>query len=350
MNEGATSVTTHEPSTAGSNRRYVFDPEGAGYGLVVEHGPKPQPGSGEVLVRVEAASLNYRDLLMARRKTAGLVPLSDGAGTVESVGEGVVDLRPGHRVIAGFFCDWIDGPFKADYSATARGGGGTNGMLSRYVLATEAQLVGIPDQLTTVQASTLPCAGNTAWTALFARARVQPGDTVLVLGTGGVSIFGLQLATAAGARVIVTSSSDEKLERARGLGAWQTVNYQTQPDWDDEVLRLTDGLGALHILETGGQGTFERSLKAVRAGGSIAQIGGLTGFGPQLNLMRLQLINADIHGINVGSMEGLASLADYLVKNSISPVVDRVYDFDEVSAALDDLAGGRLFGKLVVRV
>lgn len=337
-------------ATCYSNIGYAYKDGADELGLVVVESDAPRPEAGEVLVKVEAASLNYRDLLVAKAKPAGLIPVSDGAGVVVEIGAGVTRWQVGDRVTAGFFRDWIDGPFEAAYHGSARGGGSVNGMLTRYVVARENQLAAIPDSLSAEQAATLPCAGTTAWSALFNRAKLKAGDTVLVQGTGGVSIFGLQLAAAAGARVIVTSSSDEKLERARSLGAWQTINYVTHPEWDEVVLRLTDGLGVMHILDTAGQGTFERSLKAVRAGGSIAQIGGLAGFGPQLNLMRLQLINADIHGINVGSVASLQALSDYLAEHKIAPVIDHIYDFDQAPQAYDDLAAGRAFGKLVIRL
>jgi NADPH:quinone reductase-like Zn-dependent oxidoreductase len=342
--------TTSASDTTLANIGYAYATDSEGLGLVVREGNAPRPQAGEVLVRIEAASINYRDLLVAKGKPAELIPLSDGAGVIEEVGEGVTRWRAGNRVAAGFFRDWIDGPFVATYHASARGGGGVEGMLTRYMVAHESQLASVPDSITIEQAATLPCAGTTAWSALFVRAKLKAGDTVLVLGTGGVSIFGLQLATAAGAKVIVTSSSDEKLDRARSLGAWETINYNTHPEWDEEVLRLTDGLGVTHILDTAGKGTFERSLKAVCAGGSIAQIGGLAGFGPELNLMRLQLINADIHGINVGSVANLQALIDYLAEHKISPIVDHVYDFEQAPQAYEDIAAGRLFGKLVIRI
>ncbi len=336
----------------GSNsyRGYVYADGAPAIGIAPTDLEKPVLKDGEVLVRVHAASINYRDLLVARAKPAGLVPLSDGAGVVEAVGAGVDRWQPGDRVVPGFFRDWIDGPFQAQYHASARGGGASGGMLAQYIVATAPQLVAVPDALTLEEAATLPCAGTTAFSALFLRAGVQSGDIVLLQGTGGVSIFALQLAAAAGAKVIVTSSSDDKLARARSLGAWETINYQTHPEWDEEVLRLTDGIGARHILDVGGQGTFERSLKAVSAGGSIAQIGGLAGFGPSTSTMRLQLINADIHGINVGSVANLAALTAFLVEHGIKPVIERTYEFDDAPTAYDDLAAARVFGKLVVRI
>jgi len=194
----------------------------------------------------------------------------------------------------------------------------------------------------------LPCAALTAWQALVVRGHLAAGDTVLVQGTGGVALFALQLATAFGARVIVVSSSDEKRERASRLGAWATVNYQTTPEWDLEVRRLTDGFGVSHILELGGPATFDRSLRALAAGGRIAQIGVFTGLGPQSNLFRLQLINGDINGINVGSGEQFAAMIEFLVTHRIQPVIDRAFSFDDAEAAYEHLASGRHFGKVVV--
>ena len=342
-------LTRTEPNLSG-NRGYAYAAGAEGLGLAVIHGARPDPGTNEVLVRVQAASLNYRDLLVARAKPAGLVPLSDGAGMIEAIGPGVKRLAPGDRVAAGFFRNWTDGPFQADFHASARGGGAVGGMLTRYVVANETELVKLPDAISAEQAATLPCAGVTAWQALVERGGLKAGETVLVQGTGGVAIFGLQIATALGARVIVTSSSDEKLERARKLGAWQTINYASHPDWDEQAVAITDGRGVDHVLETGGQQTFERSLKAVAAGGRIAQIGGLTGFGPQVNTIRLQLINATIDGINVGPATTLAKLAAFVAERAITPTINRVYDFDDAPAAFDDLANGRTFGKLVIRL
>jgi NADPH:quinone reductase-like Zn-dependent oxidoreductase len=314
----------------------------------------PKLGPRDVLVRVVAASLNYRDLMILRGKYGsareGLVPLSDGAGIVAAVGKEVARWREGDRVAPNFFRDWINGPFRESYRSTALGSDACDGVLSELVVAPEASLVRIPDSFDFEEAATLPCAAVTAWQALVVRGKLTRDDTVLVQGTGGVALFALQIATALGARAIVISSSDEKRERAAHLGAWETINYTATPDWDIEVRKLTDGIGVSHIVELGGPGTFDRSLKSLAAGGKIAQIGVLTGHGPQSNLMRLQLMNADINGISVGSCEHFTAMNDFLVAHQIKPVIDRRFTFDEAPAAYDYLASGQHFGKIVIRI
>lgn len=315
--------------------------------------PQPQLGPRDVLVRVHAASLNYRDLMILRglygNASEGLVPLSDGAGEVMAIGDKVTRWREGDRVTPNFFRDWIDGPFREAYRSTALGGDDCAGVLAELIAVPETSLVRIPDSLDYEQAATLPCAALTAWQALVVRGKLTAEDTVLVQGTGGVALFSLQIATAIGARVIVISSSDEKRERATQLGAWATINYQTTPDWDTEVRKLTNGIGVSHIVELGGPGTFDRSLKSLAASGKIAQIGVLTGHGPESNLMRLQLMNADINGISVGSCEHFAAMNEFFVVHRIQPVIDRRFIFDEAQAAYDYLATGQHFGKNVIR-
>jgi NADPH:quinone reductase-like Zn-dependent oxidoreductase len=315
----------------------------------------PQLGSHDVLVRIEAASLNYRDLMILRGQYGGptregLVPLSDGAGRVVAIGPEVTRWREGDRVAPTFFRAWLDGPFREAYRPSALGAGETDGVLSELIVVPEESLVPIPDALSIEEAATLPCAAVTAWQALVVRGQLTAGDTVLVQGTGGVAIFALQIATAIGARVIVTSSSDEKRERAMGLGAWATVNYRTTPDWDVEVRKLTDGAGVSHIIENGGPATFDRSLRALAAGGKIAQIGVLTGHGPQSNLFLLQLNNADINGISVGSAEQFAAMNEFFVAHRIKPIIDRRFPFDEAEAAYEHLASGSHFGKIVIQL
>jgi NADPH:quinone reductase-like Zn-dependent oxidoreductase len=315
--------------------------------------PPPLLGPRDVLVRIAAASLNYRDLMILRGQYGnvreGLVPLSDGAGIVAEVGKEVTRWRGGDRVTPNFFRDWIDGPFRESYRSTALGGGACDGVLSELIVTSADSLVRIPDSFDFEEAATLPCAAVTAWQALVVRGKLTQSDTVLVQGTGGVALFALQIAAALGARVIVTSSSDEKRERAAHLGAWATINYQTTPDWDVEVRKLTGGIGVSHIVELGGPGTFDRSLKSLAAGGQIAQIGVLTGHGPQSNLMRQQLMNADIHGISVGSCEHFTAMNEFLVAHRIKPVIDRGFAFDETQAAYEHLASGQHFGKIVIR-
>lgn len=331
---------------------FRLTPSGEGFSLVRSTGSVQQPARHKVVVRIGAASLNYRDLLVRQNAGGdtqpGLVPLSDGAGTVEAIGAAITKWRVGDRVSPTFFADWQGGPFRQAYLASALGGGVVNGVLSDIVKVDENALVRVPAHLSLAEAATLPCAGVTAWQALFVRGRLQEGDTVLVQGTGGVALFALQLAVAKGARVIIISSSDAKLDRARALGAWQTINYRERPDWDKAVLDLTDGEGANHILELGGPDTFERSISAVSHGGNIAQIGVLTGFGPTPNLLPLQFKNASIHGICVGSGQHHAELNAYLEQHAIHPVVDHMFPFGEVPAAYEALKAANHFGKLVI--
>ncbi|MDR3516542.1 MAG: NAD(P)-dependent alcohol dehydrogenase [Azospirillaceae bacterium] len=339
---------------AATRRAYRLVAGDDGHHLQAVEEAIPPLGPQDVLVRIAAASLNYRDLLVMRGQLGpvrdGLIPLSDGAGSVVATGSAVSRWRAGDRVAPMFYRDWAAGPYREAYGAAALGGGATDGVLAQFVVVPEASLVRIPDGMSFEDAATLPCAGLTAWQALVVRGHLTAGDTLLVQGTGGVALFGLQIATARGARTIVLSSSDEKRERASRLGAWATINYEATPDWDVEVRRLTDGLGVTHLLELGGPDTFDRSLRAIAAGGHIAQIGVFSGFGPRSNLMRLQLINATIDGINVGSGEQFDAMNAFITAHGIAPVIDRTFGFDEAAAAYDYLASGRHFGKVVVRL
>ncbi|MHB8886106.1 MAG: zinc-dependent alcohol dehydrogenase family protein [Methylovirgula sp.] len=312
----------------------------------------PDPRDRQVLIKVSAASLNYRDLLTMNDPTtkAGLVPLSDAAGAVIATGENVTRWKSGDRVCPNFFPAWLDGRFSTDYLSQTLGGGQTDGVLSELVLADEASLTAIPENLTFNEAATLPCAGVTAWHALFERGAVQSGATVLVQGTGGVAMFAFQLATAAGAKVIVTSSSDDKLRHAEALGAWRTINYRSRPNWDETALEYTDGKGVDYILELGGADTYERSISAIAAGGYIAQIGVLSGFAALPNIRPLQFKNADIHGICVGSAAQFQRLADFVQKHNIRPVIDRVFDFAEAPSAYEYLKSAKHLGKVIISV
>lgn len=323
---------------------------------MLERGPlsRPEPGPRSVHVRIEAVSLNYRDLVVMQNVSGdtrdGLVPLSDAAGIVEAVGPEVTLWSVGDRVSPMFFADWLSGPFKSRYLSSALGGGAVDGVLSERIVADEKALIGIADHLSLAEASTLPCAGVTAWHALFARGNLQAEQTVLIQGTGGVAVFALQLAKARGARTIVISSSDAKLERAKSLGAWRTINYRAAPNWEVEALKLTAGEGVDHVLELGGPETFDRSIAAVASGGSIAQIGVLTGFGPKPNLLPLQYKNANIQGICVGSGEHLADLNRFLEEERVRPIIDRVFAYDDASAAFDYLKSAQHFGKIVIEL
>ena len=269
-------------SEADTIRQYQLEADGNELRLVMKEVTQPVPGESEVLVRVRAAALNRRDLSILEsqygggRSRNGLVPLSDGAGEVIALGPGVTRFQLGDRVAGTFFARWVDGRRSAASNASARGGA-IDGMLSEMVVSHQDGLVLVPEHLTFEEAATLPCAAVTAWNALFTHGRLQPDDFVLLEGTGGVSIFGLQFSGAAGARPIITSSSDAKLERARELGAFGTANYSTNPDWQDEVRSLTGNAGVAHVLEVGGQETLPKAVQALGFGGHIALIGGLSG-------------------------------------------------------------------------
>jgi NADPH:quinone reductase-like Zn-dependent oxidoreductase len=315
---------------------------------------KPDPAKGEVRIRLEAASLNYRDLLIldaaGQGGLDGRVPLCDGAGVVDAVSSDVTQWHVGDRVAAAYFRDWVSGPFKRVYIPSALGSRTLDGLLTEYIVLPATALVAVPKHLTSVEAATLPCAAVTAWHGLVTRGGLSKGDTLLVQGTGGVALFGLQFAAALGARAIVISSSNAKLDRAKALGASILINYRDTPDWDVAVMKATDGQGASHILELGGPGTYDRSIRSVASGGKIVQIGVLTGFGPKPDLARLQWENADIIGVTVGSVEHFAALNRFLAEHAIHPIVDRIYGFDEVPEAYAHLRSGSHFGKIVMEL
>jgi NADPH:quinone reductase-like Zn-dependent oxidoreductase len=317
--------------------------------------PARELALGEVRVRVHAVSLNFRDLMVASGNYLvnvdnPIIPCSDGAGEVLAVGHGVTTLQVGDRVAASFFPHWQDGRTSASKIRHALGGD-IDGMLAEEVILHEDALVKIPPQLSYVEASTMPCAGVTAWNAIFKSSNaIQPGDTVLLLGTGGVSVLGLQLAKAAGLRTIITSSSDEKLQRARELGAHHTINYRAIPEWQDEVLRLTHGAGADVVLEVGGQGTVNRSVAAAAMGGSVAIIGGVSGFGGEVNPATLLAGAKRMVGIFVGSRAMLADVMRFSAVTNLEPVVDRVFTFDQAKEAYRYMESGSHFGKVVIAV
>ncbi len=310
--------------------------------------PDPRPAPGEVLIRVRATSLNYRDLMIARLSRDEVIPLSDGAGEVVAVGDAVTRFAVGDRVTGCFFPNWTDGAVQPAYTRDALGGGGTNGMLAELVALPERGVVATPAHLSDEEAATLPCAALTAWAAIFEEARLLPGQTVLLLGTGGVSIAGLQLAHMAGLRTIVTSSSDEKLQRARDLGADEVINYRTRPDWDRAVLDLTGGRGADLVLEVGGEGTFALSNACTRVGGSIVIIGGLAR--DEAPAAGVPLVARHVHAtrIYVGSRRMFEDMNAALSLRAIRPVVDRVFPFAETIEAYRHLEGQSHFGKIVI--
>jgi NADPH:quinone reductase-like Zn-dependent oxidoreductase len=317
--------------------------------------PDRELGNGEVRVRVHAVSLNYRDLMVASGNYLvtvddPIVPCSDGAGEVVAVGHGVTRFQVGDRVAASFFPYWHDGPTSPEKIRHALGGD-IDGMLAEEVILAEEALVKLPAGMSFVDAATFPCAGVTAWNAIFESSNaIRPGDTVLLLGTGGVSILGLQLARAAGLQVIITSSSDAKLQRARELGAHHTVNYRSFPEWQEEVLRATRGVGAHVVLEVGGKGTVNRSVASTAMGGSVAIIGGVIGFGGEVNPATLLAGAKRMVGIFVGSRSMLEKVMRFADTCAIQPVVDRVFTFEQAKEAYRYMESGSHFGKVVIAV
>lgn len=320
--------------------------------LELVNAPVRQPGPSEVLVKVHAASLNRRDIFVQRGgypigPRESLVPLSDGAGEVVAVGPGVTRFRVGDRVAAIFFQRWLSGRPSPDFLSSALGGQ-LDGMLAQYVTLNEAGLVALPAHLSYEEGATLPCAGVTAWNGLFTRGHLQRGDTVLLEGTGGVSSFGLIFAVAAGAKAIITSSHDEKLERARALGAFGTINYKKTPDWEASVRELTGGLGVNEILEVGGKDTLPHALKSLAVGGHVALIGGLGGFGGDIPVMALLQTGSTASGIYVGSRENFEAMNAFIERHRVKPVVDRVIPFADAKSAYELMESDAFFGKIVI--
>lgn len=312
----------------------------------------PRPGPGEVRVRVHASSINFRDLSTIRDPASRNLPLprvpnSDAAGEVTAVGDGVEGVAVGDRVASCFFGDWQDGPCSAAIMATALGGA-RDGVLAEEVVLGARGVVKIPGQLDFAQASTLPCAALTAWNALFSAARAQVGDTVLLLGTGGVSVFALQFAALAGLRVIMTSSSDEKLARARDMGAWRTINYRDEPDWDKAVMDLTDGVGVDAVVEVGGAGTLERSIAAARVAGTVVLIGVLTG--GEINPVNIMRKSIRVQGIYGGSRNQFLAMNRAIANHGLEPVIHERFGFESARDAYHAMAGAGHFGKLVIDV
>jgi 2-desacetyl-2-hydroxyethyl bacteriochlorophyllide A dehydrogenase len=313
---------------------------------------KPQPEPEEVLVRIHAASLNYRDLRMVQgtynpKLKTPLVPFSDGAGEVVAVGEAVTRFKVGDRVCPIFMQGWIDGEVDFAKARTALGGD-RDGVLREYAAFSEQGLVAVPDHLSYEEAATLPCAAVTAWHALAGSGNLKAGETVLTLGTGGVSIFAVQFAKALGANVISTSSSNEKLERVKNLGADHTINYKEQEDWDNAVKEITEKRGVDHVVEVGGPGTLQRSINAVKMGGHIAFIGVVAGMG-DVNLMQIFMKTIKLQGIFVGSRQMFEEMNAFIAEHKLKPVIDKVFAFDEAREALKYMESGAHFGKIVVK-
>jgi len=322
--------------------------------LTIAERPDASPGYGQVLIKLRAVSLNYRDLMVVKglynpNIPLPLIPFSDGAGEVVAVGEGVTRVKVGDRVAGIFFQDWIAGQLTIAKTHSALGGA-IDGMLAEYVVLHEDGLVHVPAHLTDAEAATLPCAAVTAWNALFHSGSLKAGETILVQGTGGVSIFALQFAKIAGARVIATSSSDEKLEKVKQLGASDTINYKQNPQWGKNAKELAGGEGIDLVVEVGGSGTLNESLRAVRIGGQISLIGVLSGGSGEISTVSMLMKSVRVQGIYVGSREMFEAMNQAISLHQIKPVIDRVFPFSEAQEALKYMESGSHFGKICIQL
>lgn len=335
-------------------KAYEIQQPGIEYLTIVER-EVPTAKFGEVLIKFHAFSLNYRDLMVVEgkynpRMKFPAIPFSDGAGEIVSVGDGVRKWKVGDRVCPIFMQGWGEGEADAGKSKTALGGGGDwDGVLREFGTFSQNAVVKIPDHLSFEEAATLPCAAVTAWNAISVSGSIKAGDTVLTLGTGGVSVFAVQLAKMCGARVIATSGSDEKIAKLRSLGADETINYREREDWDKAVLDLTDKRGVDHVIEVGGSGTMTRSINAVKTGGHVAVIGVLTS-GGDFNPVSLLMKAVRMQGIYVGSRAMFEDLNRAIIVNGLRPVIDRTFGFGDVKGALRYMESGSHFGKIIVKI
>lgn len=336
-------------------RAVVLD-EGFGFDrLRVVERPVPEPGPGEVLVRVGAVSLNYRDALLIEgsynpRQTFPVVPVTDAAGTVDAVGPGVTRFAPGDRVVNLFVEGWVEGPPDAAVLATIRGGPGGDGVLSDYAVFPETALFAVPEHLSLTQAATLPCAGLTAWCAVVEHGGLRPGGTVVVEGTGGVALFAMQFSRLIGARTMVLSSSDRKLEWISDLGAEETVNYSETPEWWRSVRERLNSEGADLVVELGGAATLENALRAVRPGGTIALIGVLSGAHAPLNLPLAVMRQVRLQGITCGSRGDMRRMLAAISTHRLEPWVHETFPFERYGDAFELMRKGGHVGKIVIAV
>jgi len=333
-------------------RAYEIVSDGGIDALALNERQPPQPEKGEILVSVRASSINNRDLSTIQDPTPrGIrfpcVPNSDGAGEVISVGAGVTRFKTGDRVAGCFFQNWSDGLISAAAMASAMGGA-VDGVLAETVVLSEAGAVHIPAHMTFEEASTLPCAGLTAWNCLVEQGGLKAGNTALFLGTGGASIYGLQIAKMMGARAIITSSCDQKLEKAKCLGADELINYRQTPDWEEQVLEMTNGAGVDVTIETGGGGTLEKTMMATRIGGTISLIGVLTG--GTINPTAVMRKSIRLQGVYVGNRRMFEDMNAAFTLNQIHPVIDQVFEFEDARSAYHAMRAAGHFGKLVVKV
>lgn len=314
--------------------------------------PDPAPGPGQVVLKMKAFSINYRDLLVVNgvgrwKPPLSRIPLSDGVGIVAAAGSGVSRVKVGDRVAPIFYPKWLEGRVAPEKMGQALGGAAADGVLSEYTLFDESSLVHVPAHLTDEEAAALPCAGVTAWSTVSVFREITPGDSVAVLGTGGVSIFALQFARLLGARVIVTSSSDQKLARAKEMGAAAVINYKATPDWPKAVVELTDGVGADYVVDT--VGGLKEAIAAVRLGGTVAFVGLLTGMTAEVDLVIFMGKCARLEAVDVGSREMFETMNKAIEFHAMRPVVDRVFGFSELREALNCLREARHFGKVCLR-
>ena len=337
-----------------STMRVWVSDEAGHENLRIEERPIPAPGPGQVLLRMKAASLNYRDTLVVKNLYAAptrrpIVPLSDGCGEVVETGAGVSRVEVGDRVAPLFFQDWISGPRRPEHVLTSLGGG-VDGCLAEYMVLEERGVSKVPAHLTDAEVATLPCAGLTAWNTLNCTGRLKAGDLVVTQGTGGVSTFALQFARMAGARVAATSSSDEKLEAVRALGATHLINYRTTPKWGSEIMKRTAGGGADIVVEVGGAGTLAESLKAIRVGGFIGIIGVLTGAAGEAPIASIMGKSAHVQGISVGNRDWFEDMCRAIDTAAMRPVVGARFDFDAAREAFAAMIGQNVVGKIVIDI
>ena len=339
------------PATA---RKVVLDPiDTGGFRWKVVDAPVPKPSDQQVIVRVHAVSLNNGELSRLKPSSdpgrAGRVPASDAAGEVVAIGKLVKDVSIGDRVVGMYFSDWADGPYKRSMLEGSHGWQ-ADGLLADYIALDTKAVAPIPEGWTYEQAATLPTAGLTAWNAVARHGGVRAGDVVLVQGTGGVSTFALQFAVASGARVIVTSSSDDKLQRAKGLGAEAGINYKREPVWSERVVQLTNGHGADLVVDIGGKSTLEESTKSLADEGKLAIVGGLSGYDGNISSWGLLERSAQAYGVFVGSRAEYLQMSQFMTKHQLRPVIERVYPFAQYPEALELLASGNFVGKIVLRM
>lgn len=322
--------------------------------LVLVEKELPEPGHKEVRLRMAAASLNYRDLVVldgqhGSNVTTPLIPISDGCGVVEAVGSDVLDFKPGDRVCPLFFGNWFAGEPPADLHAHMLGGP-LDGVLTTHFVIGEQSVVKAPENLSDLEAATLPCAGLTAWSALAESEPIRTGDTVVILGTGGVALFALQFAAVMGARTIVLTSDDCKRERLAELGADEVINYQSEPEWYKTIKRLTNGVGCDRVIELGGAATLEKSLRAVRIGGTIIAIGNVTGSLAQIPLPLLLTRQIRLQAVSVGHRQGFERMNAAIEHNGITPVIDRFFAFNDTPKAYEHMKSGQHMGKICISV